>query len=126
MSYPNGRLGHPDQHRAISVREAASLQTFPRRYRFIGSLASRARQIGNAVPPQMAGAIGAHRRQVIPCAAVNVFLTPWRGFSPARHKECWFSQSVSLYKISENRCTKRRQQGPRRLSSPVPRNRIRA
>ncbi|MDI9683242.1 DNA cytosine methyltransferase [Burkholderia cenocepacia] len=63
ISYSNGRFGHPEQHRAISVREAACLQTFPRRYRFVGSLVSRARQIGNAVPPKMARAIGAHIRK---------------------------------------------------------------
>jgi DNA (cytosine-5)-methyltransferase 1 len=58
VSYSNGRFGHPTQNRAISVREAACLQTFPRTYRFYGSLASRARQIGNAVPPLMARAVG--------------------------------------------------------------------
>jgi DNA (cytosine-5)-methyltransferase 1 len=58
ISYSNGRFGHPDQNRAISVREAACLQTFPRKYRFVGSLESRARQVGNAVPPLMAKAIG--------------------------------------------------------------------
>jgi DNA (cytosine-5)-methyltransferase 1 len=54
ISYSNGRFGHPDQHRAISVREAACLQTFPRDYKFFGRMGSRARQIGNAVPPLMA------------------------------------------------------------------------
>jgi C-5 cytosine-specific DNA methylase len=49
---------HPEQHRALSAREAACLQTFPKGYRFFGSLESRARQIGNAVPPKMAEAIG--------------------------------------------------------------------
>lgn len=58
ISYSNGRFGHPVQNRAISVREAACLQTFPRDYFFAGSLASRARQIGNAVPPLMARRIG--------------------------------------------------------------------
>jgi DNA (cytosine-5)-methyltransferase 1 len=58
ISLSNGRFGHPEQHRAISVREAACLQTFPPSYRFFGSLESRARQIGNAVPPRMAAAIG--------------------------------------------------------------------
>jgi DNA (cytosine-5)-methyltransferase 1 len=57
-SYSNGRFGHPEQNRAISIREAACLQTFPRDYKFAGSLTSRARQIGNAVPPMMAKAIG--------------------------------------------------------------------
>ena len=58
ISYSNGRFGHPEQNRAISIREAACLQTFPRDYKFAGSLTSRARQIGNAVPPMMARAIG--------------------------------------------------------------------
>ncbi len=59
ISYSNGRFGHPDQPRGISVREAASLQTFPRSYRFFGSLQSRARQVGNAVPPLMAQRVAA-------------------------------------------------------------------
>jgi DNA (cytosine-5)-methyltransferase 1 len=53
-SLSNGRFGHPEQNRAISIREAALLQTFPRDYRFSGSLNSKARQIGNAVPPNLA------------------------------------------------------------------------
>lgn len=58
-SYSNGRFGHPDQNRAISVREAACLQTFPKDFVFSGSFASKARQVGNAVPPLMARCIGA-------------------------------------------------------------------
>ncbi|MGW0353613.1 DNA cytosine methyltransferase [Nocardia nova] len=58
ISYSNGRFGHPEQHRAISVREAASLQTFPDHFNFSGSLTSKARQVGNAVPPLMAQRIG--------------------------------------------------------------------
>ena len=58
VSYSNGRFGHPEQDRALSAREAACLQTFPRDYQFNGSLTSKARQIGNAVPPLMAKAFG--------------------------------------------------------------------
>lgn len=58
ISLSNGRFGHPDQNRAISVREAACLQTFPRNFVFKGNLNSRARQIGNAVPPLMARCVG--------------------------------------------------------------------
>ena len=58
ISYSNGRFGHPDQDRAISVREAACLQTFPMDFVFCGSLNSRAKQIGNAVPPLMARSVG--------------------------------------------------------------------
>ena len=65
ISYSNGRFGHPTQNRAISVREAACLQTFPLDYKFIGSLQSRARQIGNAVPPKMSETIGKHVLNII-------------------------------------------------------------
>lgn len=60
ISLSNGRFGHPQQNRAISVREAACLQTFPRHFEFFGSLNSMARQIGNAVPVQLARVFGEH------------------------------------------------------------------
>jgi len=60
ISLSNGRFGHPEQDRAISVREAACLQTFPRTFFFHGSLNSMARQIGNAVPVILAKHFGQH------------------------------------------------------------------
>lgn len=60
ISLSNGRFGHPEQDRAITVREAASLQTFPRDFLFLGSLVSQARQVGNAVPVELARVIGKH------------------------------------------------------------------
>nr|VFJ88222.1 MAG: DNA (cytosine-5)-methyltransferase 1 [Candidatus Kentron sp. H]VFJ90237.1 MAG: DNA (cytosine-5)-methyltransferase 1 [Candidatus Kentron sp. H]VFJ96592.1 MAG: DNA (cytosine-5)-methyltransferase 1 [Candidatus Kentron sp. H] len=60
ISLSNGRFGHPEQHRAISVREAAALQTFPDDFVFTGSLNAQARQIGNAVPPLLAKVFGEH------------------------------------------------------------------
>ncbi len=59
-SFSNGRFGHPEEHRAISLREGATLQTFPKSYRFFGSMPVVARQIGNAVPPAFAKLIGQH------------------------------------------------------------------
>ncbi|MFX1484385.1 MAG: DNA (cytosine-5-)-methyltransferase, partial [Promethearchaeota archaeon] len=53
----NGTFIHPQQDRLISFREAARLQTFPDRYRFLGTLSSRYKQIGNAVPPLLAYAV---------------------------------------------------------------------
>jgi DNA (cytosine-5)-methyltransferase 1 len=54
----NGRFGHPQQDRAISLREAAIFQSFPESYEFIdpekpASMPTIARQIGNAVPVQL-------------------------------------------------------------------------
>lgn len=63
FGYGNGRFGHPDQDRAISLREAAMLQTFPRRYKFLGPgekivFHTMGRLIGNAVPVRLGYAIG--------------------------------------------------------------------
>ncbi len=58
ISYSNGRFGHPEQDRAISVREAARLQGFDDNFEFTGNLGSMARQIGNAVPVDLAFAMG--------------------------------------------------------------------
>lgn len=59
----NGRFGHPDQDRAITLREAALFQSFPRTYEFWPreqKLNRKAvgRMIGNAVPPRLAKALG--------------------------------------------------------------------
>lgn len=49
-----GCFTHPVEDRALSVREGARLQSFPDRFEFTGTLSSRYRQIGNAVPPLLA------------------------------------------------------------------------
>jgi DNA (cytosine-5)-methyltransferase 1 len=58
-----GRFGHPEQDRPITLREAAMLQGFPRKYKFVPPrepvlLAHLGRMIGNAVPPPLGKAIG--------------------------------------------------------------------
>jgi DNA (cytosine-5)-methyltransferase 1 len=49
---------HPTQHRTLSVREAARVQTFPDWFRFAGEPSHRFRQVGNAVPPLLGQAVG--------------------------------------------------------------------
>lgn len=51
---------HPREHRTLTIRECARLQSFPDRYRFIGNAASVTQQIGNAVPPLAAAVIAKH------------------------------------------------------------------
>ncbi|MCX8517404.1 MAG: DNA cytosine methyltransferase [Rhodoferax sp.] len=60
--YGNGRFGHPQQHRAITLREAAIFQSFPENYSFVPQgnpvvIKSVARLIGNAVPPKLGEAV---------------------------------------------------------------------
>ena len=57
-SLSNGRFGHPEQDRAISLREAAALQTFADDYEFSGTRKAIARWIGNAVPIALAEVLG--------------------------------------------------------------------
>ncbi len=58
LCYSKGRYGHYEQDRAISVREAARLQTFPDDFIFSDSLTAAALQIGNAVPIDLVKASG--------------------------------------------------------------------
>lgn len=59
FSISNGRFGHPDEDRAISIREGATLQTFPKDYVFkTNNIAVSARLIGNAVPCEYAKRLG--------------------------------------------------------------------
>lgn len=51
---------HPVHHRALSIREAARLQTFPDSFVFCGSKDSQYQQVGNAVPPILAKALAEH------------------------------------------------------------------
>lgn len=63
FGFGNGRFGHPEQNRAISLREAAIIQTFPASYSFVEPgtpvhMKSVGRMIGNAVPPLLGYVIG--------------------------------------------------------------------
>ena len=60
-SLSNGRFGHPEEDRALSLREGATLQTFPKNYDFKEeSKNAVAKHIGNAVPPKLAYHIAKH------------------------------------------------------------------
>lgn len=73
FGYGNGRFGHPEQHRAITLREAAILQTFPESYRFLNDgervrFSVLGRLIGNAVPVRMGEVVAQSLiRHVVDC-----------------------------------------------------------
>jgi DNA (cytosine-5)-methyltransferase 1 len=63
-----GKVGmcfHPDQDRIITVRECARSQGFPDNYQFAGNIQSKHRQIGNAVPPPLAFALGRKLKEAV-------------------------------------------------------------
>lgn len=59
----NGKNSHPFLHRAITVREAARIQSFSDDFIFYGNKTSIIKQVGNAVPPLMAKAIAQHIKE---------------------------------------------------------------
>lgn len=63
-----GRFAHPTQHRGITFREAARLQSFPDDFIFLGNWDDIDLQIGNAVPPLLAEAIAHTIRTALDCA----------------------------------------------------------
>ncbi|OVA11624.1 Bromo adjacent homology (BAH) domain [Macleaya cordata] len=65
---PMGKVGmcfHPDQDRILTVRECARSQGFPDSYKFAGNIISKHRQIGNAVPPPLAFALGRKLKEAV-------------------------------------------------------------
>lgn len=60
-----GAFFHPEQDRAFTVREAARFQSFPDHYVFLGSQAEQYAEVGNAVPPVLACAVGRSLRSVL-------------------------------------------------------------
>jgi DNA (cytosine-5)-methyltransferase 1 len=75
-SHPgNGRYTHPEQDRLLSVREMALVQGYPEDYQFCGPMASRYRQIGDAVPPMISAMIA------------DAIIADWSGHAlPAEHQ----------------------------------------
>jgi DNA (cytosine-5)-methyltransferase 1 len=68
FGFGNGRFGHPEQNRGISLREGAILQSFPRDYQFVGEggeycFKTIGRLIGNAVPVRLGEVVGLTIRQ---------------------------------------------------------------
>jgi DNA (cytosine-5)-methyltransferase 1 len=83
---------HPEQHRTLSIREAARVQTFPDDFRFAGTQTHRYQQIGNAVPVRLGRAVGeaalaalaAEGGHTVDRDAYRQKLLEWHGERPAR------------------------------------------
>ena len=60
-----GSFFHPDQDRVISIREAARIQSFPDTFKFSGTITQQYEQVGNAVPPLLANAVGGEIKKLL-------------------------------------------------------------
>lgn len=86
-----GEFIHPIQHRPLTIRECAVLQTFPDDYVFLGSPTEQAQLIGNAVPPKLAsviansvadGLLGAAKSRDLKGSILSFIPTLSEGYSP--------------------------------------------
>ncbi|KAL6501336.1 Class I-like SAM-binding methyltransferase superfamily [Orobanche hederae] len=71
---PMGKVGmcfHPEQDRIVTVRECARSQGFPDSYKFSGTVLHKHRQIGNAVPPPLAYALGRKLKEAIETKSIS-------------------------------------------------------
>jgi len=64
-----GRFIHPTQHRGLTVREAALLQTFPEDWTFLGGVEAASQQVGNAVPVRLGRALAERLRASLTATA---------------------------------------------------------
>jgi DNA (cytosine-5)-methyltransferase 1 len=74
----SGEYIHPEQDRTITIREAARLQGFPDRFVFHGDRSSQYDQVGNAVPVQLADAIGTEVRRCLDGLLGEQLRSPFR------------------------------------------------
>lgn len=72
---------HPVENRYLTPREAAACQSFPNDFIFSGSLTSQFRQIGNAVPPMMAKAIGEAVKLMLSSRVQQVAATDFKKYA---------------------------------------------
>jgi DNA (cytosine-5)-methyltransferase 1 len=73
----SGEYTHPEQHRTISIREAARIQSFPDRFVFEGAYTEQYDQVGNAVPPILAAVIGQEVRACLSGEATFTLRNPF-------------------------------------------------
>ena len=98
---------HPDQHRSLTIREAARIQTFPDFFRFSGSPTNAFRQIGEAVPPILGRALGRSiqkalrsepsKTQRASSRAISERLTEWLSATPEKAMLAPWRKSCALW-----------------------------
>lgn len=98
-----GCFTHPYEDRALSTREGARLQSFSDSFHFDGTLSSRCRQIGNAVPPLLA--------QHLACALAEALAPTARPRRPKRIKSILAAKTTPPDEATQARMTAQRKQG---------------
>ncbi len=87
---------HPKEDRTLSIREAARIQTFPDRFQFAGYPTNRYRQIGNAVPPMLASALGSSVKTALDDSSVQTVVRENRAGKKTYFRDSlihWFKEN---------------------------------
>ena len=122
FGYGNGRFGHPEQDRAISLREAAMLQTLPETYQLLApgqraKFSVLGRLIGNAVPVQLGDVVARSLRQHVKCDSDHV-----RGCSGELYCDCEDDGGMFAGGArSCSTCSSQAESGTPRPAAPSPR-----
>jgi len=90
---------HPDETRPLTVREYARIQTFPDDWEFVGSLAAQYKQIGNAVPVNLAYAVGNSLLDLLNQLNTRVEKIEFRQ-SNQHSKHCITPQQTNLFSLA--------------------------
>lgn len=100
---------HPEQHRSLTIREAARIQCFPDWYRFAGTPSHALRQIGEAVPPLLAAAVGKAilralnsnkpARKITSTAKVSALLSRWIDEKPDSELLAPWRRACSIWHV---------------------------
>jgi DNA (cytosine-5)-methyltransferase 1 len=94
---------HPDGRRMLSIREAARLQTFPDPFRFAGYPSDRLRQIGNAVPVEVARRLGEAMVLDVHRQTSGQEPAPFRAAAFRRRLVAWYARSGRHYPWRETK-----------------------
>ena len=89
---------HPEETRPLNIREYARIQTFPDKWEFVGSVSSQYKQIGNAVPVNLAEAVGKKLIELLNNIEIGIEVSKSRSIQEVKAEQISLFEPKSEYK----------------------------